>query len=220
MKHLTQYITEKIKIDLSKDKYEYHPQTREELDDIIYQLLQERGNGADLNDIDISKIKDLQSLFIPKIKKHNNRYPYNKEYDFSEFNGDISDWDVSNVENMGWMFCSSKFTGDISNWNTSSVTNMKWMFNDSEFNGDISDWDVSNVTNMCYMFNASKFTGKKCNLGKWDVSSVTNMNDMFSFCKFKGDLSNWKLNDKCIAASIFYHCPMSRHKEWWPKNHK
>lgn len=36
----------------------------------------------------------------------------------SPFNGDISDWDVSNVTDMGDMFAtSSAFTGDISKWN-------------------------------------------------------------------------------------------------------
>ena len=50
---------------------------------------------------------------------------------YSEFNGDISNWDVSNVEDMDFMFSESKFTGE---------------------NGDISKWDVSNVKNMKYMF--------------------------------------------------------------------
>jgi surface protein len=35
----------------------------------------------------------------------------------SEFNGDISKWDVSNVENMESMFAGSKFNSDISTWN-------------------------------------------------------------------------------------------------------
>jgi surface protein len=32
----------------------------------------------------------------------------------SEFNGDISNWDVSNVTNMEGIFYNSKFNGDIS----------------------------------------------------------------------------------------------------------
>jgi surface protein len=35
-------------------------------------------------------------------------------FDSSYFNGDISNWDVSNVTNMGGMFYKSMFTGDIS----------------------------------------------------------------------------------------------------------
>ena len=37
----------------------------------------------------------------------------------SQFNGDISDWDVGNVTCMHHMFSYSKFNGDISKWNTS-----------------------------------------------------------------------------------------------------
>ena len=40
---------------------------------------------------------------------------------FSKFNDDISNWDVSNVTDMGSMFSSSKFNGDISNWDVSNV---------------------------------------------------------------------------------------------------
>ena len=34
----------------------------------------------------------------------------------SEFNQDISEWDVSNVKNIAFMFQHSKFTQDISYW--------------------------------------------------------------------------------------------------------
>jgi hypothetical protein len=39
---------------------------------------------------------------------------------------------------MGSMFEGSYFNGDISQWNVSNVTNMSCMFKDSLFNGDIS----------------------------------------------------------------------------------
>jgi surface protein len=34
----------------------------------------------------------------------------------SQFNGDISLWDVSKVQDMGCMFLNSKFQGDITRW--------------------------------------------------------------------------------------------------------
>jgi surface protein len=40
----------------------------------------------------------------------------------SIFNGDISNWDTGNVEDISSMFENSKFTGDISKWDTSFVT--------------------------------------------------------------------------------------------------
>jgi surface protein len=39
---------------------------------------------------------------------------------------------------MSYMFENSKFNGDISNWDVSNVINMFCMFDSSEFNGDIS----------------------------------------------------------------------------------
>jgi len=35
---------------------------------------------------------------------------------FSNFNGDISKWDVSSVKDMSNMFQCSNFNGDISKW--------------------------------------------------------------------------------------------------------
>ena len=84
-----------------------------------------------MNDIDVSQIKDMSYLF-----------------DETNFNGDISNWDVSNVINMSGMFCWCKnFNQDISSWNVSNVKDMSYMFYECEsFNQDISKWDVSNVT--------------------------------------------------------------------------
>ena len=114
MKTLQNYITEKILINKnSKIAYNYHPKTKDELEDIIKQRIESEGNECDLNDIDTSNITDMSNLFA-----------------YSEFNGDISKWNVSNVTNMISMFYGSKFNGDISNWNVSTVTNMVNMFND------------------------------------------------------------------------------------------
>ena len=71
----------------------------------------------------------------------------------SIFNGDISSWDVSNVNNMARMFIHfTSFNQDISSWDVSSVTTMRQMFKWAEFNQDISGWDVSSVTDMYEMF--------------------------------------------------------------------
>ena len=69
--------------------------------------------------------------------------------------GHISDWDVSNVTNLSYLFdYATIFNEDISNWDVSSVTNMNSMFRyATSFNQDLSSWDVSNVINMSSMFN-------------------------------------------------------------------
>ena len=111
MKSLVHYIQEKLIIKKSNN-YKYFPETNKELKDIIKQRIKQEGNKVDLNDIDVSKITDMSALFKG-----------------TNFNGDISEWDVSNVENMTWMFSRCK-----------------------AFNQDISKWDVSNVKDMSYMF--------------------------------------------------------------------
>ena len=111
MKSLTHYIQEKLIIKKSNN-YKYFPGTYKELKDIIKQRIKQEGNKVDLNDIDVSKITDMSHLF-----------------EGTAFNGDISNWDVSNVENMSNMFyeCES-FNQDISSWDVSNVIDMRYMF--------------------------------------------------------------------------------------------
>lgn len=123
----------------------------------------------------------------------------------SSFNGDISQWDTSNVTDMGGLFYfASSFNTDISNWNTSSVTRMHSLFAfASNFNGDISQWDTSSVSYMATMFmGASSFDG---NLSLWDVSAVDNMNKMFyDATNMSGNLSNWAVKNS-VSHNDFTH---------------
>ena len=66
----------------------------------------------------------------------------------------ISDWDVSNVTDMSYIFFEAQsFNSDLTSWDMSNVTNMNGMFFDAySFNHDLSSWDVSNVTYMSGMF--------------------------------------------------------------------
>jgi surface protein len=123
----------------------------------------------------------------------------------SKFNGDISNWDVSNVTNMSGMFKGSSFNCDLSNWDVLSVANMSKMFESSRFNGDISNWDVSSVTNMPEMFSSSKFNG---DISNWDVSSVTNMSSMFYSAKFNGNLCNWHPSETINTVNMFSNSPL------------
>ena len=148
MKSLNEYITEKLKV--SKKQYNYYPQTREELDDLLNQLLKERGWEADLNDIDVSNITDFSELFLE-----------------SEFDGDISMWNMTNAKYTDAMFYGSNFTGkngDISNWDVSNIVNMRAMFKDSAFDEDLSKWKLNSRCDMDYMF-AGTFL--EDNLPKW-----------------------------------------------------
>ncbi len=81
----------------------------------LKQIIESRPNDADLNDLDISNVTDMDNMFAN-----------------SKFNGDISRWNVSKVEYMNNMFNGSQFNGDISDWNVSKVEYMNNMFNGSK----------------------------------------------------------------------------------------
>ena len=127
MKQINKYIQERLHINKdTSNYYNYHPKTKEELKKLVNNLIKERGNEADLNDIDTSEITDMSYMFT-----------------YSKFNGDISNWDVSKVKNMGYMFWDSSFTGkngDLSNWDVSNVKNMSYMFNCSPLEKNPPKW--------------------------------------------------------------------------------
>ncbi|NME69784.1 BspA family leucine-rich repeat surface protein [Flammeovirga aprica] len=88
---------------------------------------------------------------------------------------------LSDVTDMSFMFGGAmSFNGDISLWDVSNVESMRSTFYRTNFNQDLSKWDVSNVINMSYMFSeASDFNQ---DLSNWDISSVVNMQNMLSSC--------------------------------------
>jgi hypothetical protein len=166
--------------------------------------------GLDISDIDlslwdVSKVTSMQSMFSGC-------------RGFSK--GKLEGWNVSNVENMMYMFYNTGFNENIMAWNVSKVTSMKSMFQDAThfnqpigfwkektanvmdmsnmfdgaiaFNQSLENWNVSKVETMCYMFNnATQFNNE---LGKWDVSKVKQMQGMFQGASvFNQPIEEWKV---------------------------
>ena len=169
-------------------------------------------NPVDFNDIDISNIDSF-------CKKNNEKGIFEKtKFEYI----DISDWNVSNVENMGCMFheCTQlKSIGDLSNWDISNVKNMSNMFYGCEqlkSVGDLSDWDVSNVKDMNHMFHKCEYFN--CDLSNWDVSNVTGMYYMFGHCKqFDCDLSHWNTSKVKDMKNMFTGCNKLTIPDWYKK---
>ncbi|CCO66651.1 predicted protein [Bathycoccus prasinos] len=121
------------------------------------------------------------------------------------FNGDISDWDTSQVTKMHHMFRGGiKFNRNIGNWDTSQVTDMRLMFYYSyAFNQNIGNWDTSKVTSLDGMFYGANSFDQP--IGTWDTSQVTNMYRMFrSAYKFNQPIGNWDTSSVTSMQEMFY----------------
>jgi len=140
----------------------------------------------------------LNGWNFPKVLSTDNMF-YN-----SIFNGDISQWNTSGVQDMSGMFAStSEFNQDISNWDVSNVVNFTSMFQfATAFNQPIGQWDVSQMRLAYYMFNgASEFNQ---DLNNWNTSNLRNAMFMFEGAtNFNGDISDWNTSNLTSAGYMF-----------------
>ena len=166
----------------------------------IEELLDKGEN--DLNCINTDNITDMSHLFDTTSNKI-------IKYDFKNIYFDISDWDVSNVKNMNYMFVEcNRFNCDLSKWNVSNLDNVEMMFcNCKNFTGKgLENWNVSNIKNMSYMFyTCYNFTGET--IENWNVSNVENMEGIFWGCEnFNGSVSGWNVSKIKDMSALFYGC--------------
>jgi hypothetical protein len=97
----------------------------------IAQEIEEHGDQADLNHFDTSRVTRLNSVFSSGKGKF--------------FNGDISDWDVSNVESASNLFTDSYFQGSLSKWDVRRIKKINEIFYDSKYSGDLSTWHLDSL---------------------------------------------------------------------------
>lgn len=143
---------------------------------LVQEAIKEYGTDVDLNFIDTSEVRDMYALF-----------------EYSDFCGDVSCWDVRNVNDMGSMFYGARM-----------------------FNCDISGWDVRNVTNFDSMFLGADIFNRP--IGKWKTEKARNMTKMFYWAtNFDQDLSSWHVDDVHYHSMTFAGSAMGSKKQLWPK---
>ena len=220
MKSLTKYLNEKLVINkYYKNSYTYAPTSFDELREIIEDRYDKLGAGTktnpiDFNDVDVSNISSFYDENINIGIFERTKFEYI----------DISDWDVSKVKDMSYMFCGCNnliSVGDLSNWNVSKVEGMSVMFSNCEqlkSVGDLSNWKVSGVKNMFYMFQGCEQLKSVGDLSNWDVSKVENMWNMFYSCKqlkSVGDLSNWDVSKVKYMFNMFKESGIINIPDWY-----
>ena len=172
------------------------------IDNVIYEVvnnttIKERINdGKSPNCFCTSQVTDMSYLFAGQ----------------TDFNGDVSNFDTSNVTTMENMFGRTAINGDrpmqfnqdLSHFDTSNVVTMKNMFYNAFFNQDISMWDVSNVEDMSGMFQGYGSYRRSYfdqDISAWNVSNVENMSQMFNYSVFNQDISDW---DVSSVTNMYY----------------
>lgn len=177
MKKLSNIIQEDFKLKKKgsiKKIYSCQPATYKELRAIVKKRLAE-DKDADLNDIDVSNITDMS--------QRNEDACYGLFFKLDPHNIDISQWDMSNVEDISFMFDSCKnFNCDLSNWDVSKVHNARATFRDCRsFNGaGLEYWTPLKTEDMNSMFMGC--WSLNCDLSSWDVSNVETMYLAFNEC--------------------------------------
>ena len=146
--------------------------SEQHLRDLIAQAMAVQGEKADLNHIDVGAISDFDGLF-----------------EDSSFNGNISQWDVSQGIYAANMFKNSAFDGDISHWNWQWLQTADGMFSNSVFKGDISLWRLQHLYSCEDMFAGSLFNG--------------DLTRMFSQSAFEQDVGGWAIEPCAKIQGLF-----------------
>jgi hypothetical protein len=123
--------------------------SKDELEDLVH-----ANPPVDLSAIVTTFITDFSYIFL----------------NMSDFNHDISNWDVRRVKDFTGMFeGATSFCQDLSHWNPRNARIMDRMFENAIcFTSDLSHWNVRQVHSMCRTFKDAT----RCDFAieKWDIN--------------------------------------------------
>jgi hypothetical protein len=105
-------------------------------------------------------------------------YPitFDRMFQGTPFNKDISGWDVQRVTVMSSFLASTPFAFDLSSWDVSNCRNLSY-FGGQNQTTTFASWNTINCSNFSQMFNASVTFNE--NIGNWDLRNASNMINMF-----------------------------------------
>ena len=158
----------------------------------------------DIADVDVSDITNMRELF-----------------EGSDFGGswtaDLSGWDTSNVEDMGYMFSRCSKLKEVELYRTENVKHMNEMFfgctklvkvelpntqNTTEMVGmfekcsNIKEVNLPNTGNVVDMYGMFSKCSKLTKVLLPSISKVEDMSSMFEYCKeLEQDFSSWDITN-------------------------
>lgn len=202
--------------------------TDDNIEELVREAIRNYGTGVDLNYIDTSAVTKMNSLF-----------------DQEDFEGDVSQWDVSSVTNMEYMFYKCEhFNCDLTRWEPKSLRDAHCMFKYCyEFKGlGLKTWKVPELKEAYSMFEecsnldfdttkwkpvklrqsqrmffrCKNFKGK--GIDTWKTPNLDNMVEMFLGCKnLDVDLSDWNVKNVTKWGFAFDGTPLDKQREKLPK---
>lgn len=171
MKTLNNFILEKFKINSKNIKNnKYIVKDKNELLKIISKRALDNEDGVlDLNDLDISNVKELSYLFENvKVKSV-----------------DMNKWNVSHIKDIHGLFWCNRNIEEvfISDWNTSNIESFYGVFYTCENlkKLDLSDWKFDNCKEIDLMF-ANCINLDVSFTDNWDIKDNVSMRDTFREC--------------------------------------
>lgn len=210
----------------------YIPVNKEDLIELIDESIS--NEWYDLNDIDVSLIKDFSYLFYDLDSVKNlEAAAESDDYFQVDFLLDISGWDVSNGENFSHMFDGADFidfeSEGFKNWNVSNGKDFSYMFANHYGTNppiffDLSKWDVSNGENFEGMFKNFN-QSLRSSLQSWDVSNGKNFEKMFyglgilNLKTIIAQVEHWKIrpdaNIQFMLHNIYDDVTIEHYPDWY-----
>ncbi len=146
-------------------------------------------HGGNIGNWDVSTIENMEEVF-----------------DSSNFNENISTWNVSAVKDFSSMFFrNTSFNQNLDSWNTSAGEVFSAMFQDATaFNGAIGSWNTEQARSLSTMFNGATVFNQ--DISAWDVKNVGNINSAFNGATaFDQDLGSWDISSLVENTNSIQH---------------